>query len=712
MPLFERDRYQRLDGGGPPGRKPSSFCSSVTIVAFVALCVAGAWMMASPSNIPAGVSEAKENDVSDVSFPHSVKGGGAGNNTTQTSGEDGATGKNDGGDTPQIEGGEGYGGDKDAGAARTRGAGRGNGSGGAAGDGAEAGETDKPAAGAVAEGEAASRNQTFSDENGMMEGGEVARPEYPDTKVEQSAEEVATGGQGQPNKKADQGSEDVGGQADNNAQTDGTGGQGQPNKNANQGSEDAGGQADNNAQTDGTGGQDQPNKNADQGSEDADGQADNNSKTDGTGDQVSKSDREESTTEANDDAGNRTDSDSQDQNTPTEGVPKNQRTVDDTNGKVVEPANEGGEATEKSPEDNDKVTTTTDDEAAAAGVAAKNGTSGEQIEEMAFGATEDTTNGTSTMSQDMESATTTTNSSSKTAELLPSGQADLLNETASAKPTTFRTQAAESSLERKKNKQNKKTTTYTWRLCNTTAGADYIPCLDNEAAIRRLKSTSHYEHRERHCPATPPTCLVPLPDGYRRPIPWPRSRDQVWYRNVPHTGLAQYKGHQNWVRVSGESLTFPGGGTQFKNGGARHYVEVMQDALPEIAWGRRTRVVLDVGCGVASFGGYLFDWDVATVSFAPKDEHEAQVQFALERGIPAVSAVMGTLRLPFPGNAFDAVHCARCRVPWHADGGRLLLEAHRLLRPGGLFVWSATPVYRKVPEDVEIWHGEQQRVPS
>jgi hypothetical protein len=79
-------------------------------------------------------------------------------------------------------------------------------------------------------------------------------------------------------------------------------------------------------------------------------------------------------------------------------------------------------------------------------------------------------------------------------------------------------------------------------------------------------------------------------------------------------------------------------------------------------------VVLDVGCGVASFGGYLFDRDVATVSFAPKDEHEAQVQMALERGIPAISAVMGSKRLPFPSKAFDLVHCARCRVPWHADG--------------------------------------------
>ena len=39
------------------------------------------------------------------------------------------------------------------------------------------------------------------------------------------------------------------------------------------------------------------------------------------------------------------------------------------------------------------------------------------------------------------------------------------------------------------------------------------------------------------------------------------------------------------------------------------------------------------------------------------------------------------------------------------SGGKLLLELDRVLRPGGYFVWSATPVYQKLPEDVEIWEG-------
>ncbi|XP_009130433.1 probable methyltransferase PMT26 [Brassica rapa] len=280
-------------------------------------------------------------------------------------------------------------------------------------------------------------------------------------------------------------------------------------------------------------------------------------------------------------------------------------------------------------------------------------------------------------------------------------QLELVNETI-AQNGSFSTQATESKKEKEAQKSSGDQIDFKWKVCNTTAGPDYIPCLDNVQAIRSLKSTKHYEHRERHCPDSPPTCLVPLPEGYKRPIEWPKSREKIWYTNVPHTKLAEYKGHQNWVKVTGEYLTFPGGGTQFKHG-ALHYIDFIQESVSDIAWGKRSRVVLDVGCGVASFGGFLFDRDVITMSLAPKDEHEAQVQFALERGIPAISAVMGTTRLPFPGRVFDIVHCARCRVPWHIEGGKLLLELNRVLRPGGFFVWSATPVYQKKTEDVGIW---------
>ncbi|XP_008781596.1 probable methyltransferase PMT26 [Phoenix dactylifera] len=284
-------------------------------------------------------------------------------------------------------------------------------------------------------------------------------------------------------------------------------------------------------------------------------------------------------------------------------------------------------------------------------------------------------------------------------------QSELLNET-NTQNGAWSTQAVESRNEKEVQAASSKgqNVAYSWKLCNVTAAFDYIPCLDNEEAIKKLRSTKHFQHRERHCPDEAPTCLVPLPEGYKQQIAWPNSRDKIWYHNVPHTTLADFKGHQNWVKVTGEYLTFPGGGTQFKNGAIR-YIDFIKESVPDVAWGKKSRVVLDVGCGVASFGGYLFERDVLTMSFAPKDEHEAQVQFALERGIPAISAVMGTKRLPFPSRVFDVVHCARCRVPWHTEGGMLLLEINRLLRPGGYFVWSATPVYQKIQDDVEIWNA-------
>lgn len=126
------------------------------------------------------------------------------------------------------------------------------------------------------------------------------------------------------------------------------------------------------------------------------------------------------------------------------------------------------------------------------------------------------------------------NTDTPTKESFPNGaQSELLNET-STQNGTFSTQAAESKNQKEMqsttgNKKGNKNdaVAVTWKLCNTSAGTDYIPCLDNEVAIKKLSTTGHYEHRERHCPDEAPTCLVPLPEGYKRSIEWPHSRDKV-----------------------------------------------------------------------------------------------------------------------------------------------------------------------------------------
>ena len=80
---------------------------------------------------------------------------------------------------------------------------------------------------------------------------------------------------------------------------------------------------------------------------------------------------------------------------------------------------------------------------------------------------------------------------------------------------------------------------------------------------------------------------------------------------------------------------------------------------------------------VASWGGYLLHHGILTMSVAPRDNHEAQVQFALERGIPAMLGIISTQRLPYPANAFDMAHCSRCLIPWTDHGeSDTIYESH------------------------------------
>uniref|UniRef100_A0A164T6G3 Methyltransferase n=1 Tax=Daucus carota subsp. sativus TaxID=79200 RepID=A0A164T6G3_DAUCS len=240
--------------------------------------------------------------------------------------------------------------------------------------------------------------------------------------------------------------------------------------------------------------------------------------------------------------------------------------------------------------------------------------------------------------------------------------------------------------------------------------SELIPCLDRNLIYQtRLKlDLSLMEHYERHCPMPERrfNCLIPPPPGYKIPIKWPLSRDEVWKANIPHTHLAKEKSDQNWMVVRGEKIVFPGGGTHFHSG-ADKYIRSLANMLKfqynKINNKGRLRTVLDIGCGVASFGAYLLKYDVLTMSVAPNDVHQNQIQFALERGIPAYLGVLGTQRLPYPSRSFELAHCSRCRIDWLQRDGILLLELDRLLRPGGYFAYSSPEAYAQDEEDLRIW---------
>ncbi|XAR50060.1 hypothetical protein NMG60_11004285 [Bertholletia excelsa] len=234
---------------------------------------------------------------------------------------------------------------------------------------------------------------------------------------------------------------------------------------------------------------------------------------------------------------------------------------------------------------------------------------------------------------------------------------------------------------------------------------DYTPCHDQMRAMTFPRENMNY--RERHCPPEEEKlhCLIPAPKGYVTPFPWPKSRDFVPYANAPYKSLTVEKAVQNWIQYEGNVFRFPGGGTQFPHG-ADAYIDQLASVIPMD--NGIVRTALDTGCGVASWGAYLFKKNVIAMSFAPRDSHEAQVQFALERGVPAFIGVLGTIKLPFPSRAFDMAHCSRCLIPWGSNDGIYMMEVDRVLRPGGYWVLSGPPINWR--NNYEAWQRPKEEL--
>ncbi|KAK6239906.1 hypothetical protein QUC31_005375 [Theobroma cacao] len=218
---------------------------------------------------------------------------------------------------------------------------------------------------------------------------------------------------------------------------------------------------------------------------------------------------------------------------------------------------------------------------------------------------------------------------------------------------------------------------------------DHMPCEDPRRNSQLSREMNFYRERQCPLPDEMPLCLIPPPPGYKIPVRWPESLHMIWHSNMPHNKIADRKGHQGWMKEQGPYFIFPGGGTMFPDGAAP-YIEKLGQYIP--ISGGTLRTALDMGCGVASFGGSLLSEGLLTLSFAPRDSHKAQIQFALERGIPAFVLMLGTRRLPFPAFAFDFIHCSRCLIPFTAYNATYFIEVDRLLRPGGYLVISGPPV--------------------
>jgi hypothetical protein len=63
------------------------------------------------------------------------------------------------------------------------------------------------------------------------------------------------------------------------------------------------------------------------------------------------------------------------------------------------------------------------------------------------------------------------------------------------------------------------------------------------------------------------------------PVKWPKSRDEVWRANIPHTHLAHEKSDQNWMVEKGDKIVFPGGGTHFHYGADKYIASMANVSL-------------------------------------------------------------------------------------------------------------------------------------
>jgi len=118
--------------------------------------------------------------------------------------------------------------------------------------------------------------------------------------------------------------------------------------------------------------------------------------------------------------------------------------------------------------------------------------------------------------------------------------------------------------------------------------------------------------------------------------------------------------------------------------------------------GLRGRSVLEIGAGAAQCSRWLVDRGARPVAL---DLSHRQLQHSLridqDQNRPPVPLVQADATvLPFADASFDLACSAYGAVPFAADTARIMREVHRVLRPGGRWVFSVThPVRWAFPDE-------------
>ncbi|CAN1331829.1 Probable pectin methyltransferase QUA2 [Linum perenne] len=229
---------------------------------------------------------------------------------------------------------------------------------------------------------------------------------------------------------------------------------------------------------------------------------------------------------------------------------------------------------------------------------------------------------------------------------------------------------------------------------------NYVPCF-NLSQNLALGRQCGQDSRQR--------CLVLPPLNYRIPLRWPNGRDVIWVSNVKLTAqevLSSGSFTKRMMMLEEDQISFRSASLMFDG------VEDYSHQVAEMIGLRNesnfiqagVRTMLDIGCGYGSFGAHLFSKQLLTMCIANYEPSGSQVQFTLERGLPAMIATFASNQLPYPSLSFDMLHCARCGIDWDQKDGIFLIEVDRVLRPGGYFVWTSPLTNARNKENIKRWN--------
>ncbi|KAJ0865773.1 putative S-adenosyl-L-methionine-dependent methyltransferase [Helianthus annuus] len=229
----------------------------------------------------------------------------------------------------------------------------------------------------------------------------------------------------------------------------------------------------------------------------------------------------------------------------------------------------------------------------------------------------------------------------------------------------------------------------------------YVPCYNVSANI--LIGFTNGEEFDRHCEVSKgePYCLVRPPKDYKTPLSWPVGRDVIWNENVKITKeqfLSSGSMTKRLMLMEENQISFQSDDGLMFDGvkDYSHQVAEMIGLASDAEFHQAgVRIVLDIGCGFGSFGAHLLSLKLMTVCMAAYELTGSQVQISLERGLPAIIGNFNSRQLPFPSLSYDMVHCAECGVLWDDKDGLLLIEADRILKPGGYFVLHGSSLSTK-----------------